>query len=82
MFNINKNLITRSNKRCFNYRSRILQLSQKVGALHIGGSFSSVEILDEIYNYLKKKNDKFILVIVGFFNMLSLKKRKLSQKNF
>ena len=43
MFNINKNLITRSNKRCFNYRSRILQLSQKVGALHIGGSFSSVD---------------------------------------
>ena len=55
MFNINKNLITRSNKRCFNYRSRILQLSQKVGALHIGGSFSSVEILDVIFNFLKEK---------------------------
>jgi transketolase N-terminal domain/subunit len=32
-----------------------------VSALHIGGSFSSVEIADCIYNILKEKKDKFIL---------------------
>ncbi len=48
-------------KRCKNHRLQILELSQKVQALHIGGSFSSVEIVDCIYNMLKKKNDKFIL---------------------
>ena len=49
----------------------ILDLSQKVGALHIGGSFSCVEILDVIYNILIKKNDKFILSkdTLVFFNM-------------
>ena len=48
-------------ERCKNYRKKILHLSQKVSALHIGGSFSSVEIIDAIFNNLKKKNDKFIL---------------------
>lgn len=48
-------------KRCANYRKKILQLSQKVSALHIGGAFSSVEIIDAIFNILKKKRDRFIL---------------------
>ena len=39
----------------FKYRKTILDLSQKVGALHIGGSFSSTEILNVIYNLLLKK---------------------------
>ena len=83
-FNINKNLITRSNKRCFNYRSRILQLSQKVGALHIGGSFSSVEILDVIFNYLKKKNDRFILSKghCGILQYVILEDKKIISKKF
>ena len=34
--------------RCFNHR-KILEISQNVKALHIGGSFSSVEILDTIF---------------------------------
>ena len=42
-------------ERCKNYRKKILHLSQKVSALHIGGSFSSVEIIDAIFNNLKKK---------------------------
>ena len=45
----------------FLYRKKILKLSQGVGALHIGGSFSCVELLNIIYNYLKRRNDKFIL---------------------
>ena len=47
--------------RCFNHRKRILEISQNVKALHIGGSFSSVEILDTIFFNLLKRNDKFIL---------------------
>ena len=47
--------------RCKKYRKKILEISQSVSALHIGGSFSSVEIVDCIYNRLKKNNDKFIL---------------------
>lgn len=50
-----------SKNRCFNYRKRILEISQNVKALHMGGSFSSVEILDTIFSELLKKNDKFIL---------------------
>jgi transketolase len=47
--------------RCKKYRKKILEISQTVSALHIGGSFSSVEIVDCIYNMLKKSADKFIL---------------------
>ena len=61
MFKFKKSELIKSNLRCKNYREKILKLSQKVGALHIGGSFSSVEILDVIYNFKLKKNDKFIL---------------------
>ena len=47
--------------RCKKYRKKILEISQSVPALHIGGSFSSVEIVDCIYNRIKKNADKFIL---------------------
>lgn len=42
-------------ERCKEIRKRILDMSQRVGALHIGGSFSSVEIIDVIFNFFKKK---------------------------
>ena len=61
MYSVTDKQIQLSNKRCLKYRKKILYLSQKVGALHIGGSFSSVEILEVIYNFLLKKKDKFIL---------------------
>ena len=32
-------------ERCKKYRRKILDISQKVTALHMGGSFSSLEIL-------------------------------------
>ncbi len=54
-------MFKQAKKRCKQHRLQILNLSQKVQALHVGGSFSSVEIVDCIYNLLKKKNDKFIL---------------------
>lgn len=53
--------LKKAKKRCSNYRKRLLEISQKVQALHVGGSFSSVEAMDVIYNVLKKKNDKVIL---------------------
>lgn len=36
--------------RCKKYRRRILDMSQYVSALHIGGAFSCTEIVDAIYN--------------------------------
>ena len=50
-----KNFIYDAKFRCQKYRKKILDISQSVSALHIGGSFSSVEIIDCIYNLLKKK---------------------------
>ncbi len=47
--------------RCKKYRKKILEMSQSVSALHIGGSFSSVEIVDCIYNRFKKNKDIFVL---------------------
>ena len=56
-----KSLINRSKKRCIKFRTKILEISQTVNALHIGGSFSCVEIIDIIYNEIMKKTDKFIM---------------------
>lgn len=53
--------INNAKQRCKIHRKEILNLSQNVQALHIGGSFSSVEIVDCIYNICMKKKDKFIL---------------------
>ena len=35
--------------RCLNFRKRILEISQQVGALHIGSAFSCAEIVECIY---------------------------------
>jgi len=40
--------------RCRKYRRRILDISQHVSALHIGGAFSCTEIVDCIYNELMR----------------------------
>ena len=53
-------LVKKILKKSFALRKRILDLSLQVSALHIGGSFSSAEIIQTIFE-LKKKNDKFIL---------------------
>jgi transketolase len=54
-------------KRCKGYRRRIIEVSQQVPALHIGGAFSSVELVDCIYNELMRRQadgnsaDTFVL---------------------
>ena len=41
--------------RCRRYRRRILDISQRVSALHIGGAFSCTELVDAIYNEFMRK---------------------------
>tara|TARA_Y100000590_G_C15747165_1_gene1022564 strand:+ start:8075 stop:8848 length:774 start_codon:yes stop_codon:yes gene_type:complete len=72
--------------RCKKHRLEILKLSQKVQALHIGGSFSSVEIVDCIYNMIMNKQDKFILSkghagIIQYVILYSLGVLKRSELN-
>ena len=52
--NLSQFSIQESVKRCLKYRKRILDISQKVSALHIGGAFSALEIVDCIYFGLMK----------------------------
>jgi transketolase len=55
-------------ERCKKYRRKILDISQKVTALHMGGSFSSLEMVDYIYNFhipLKKKNENDNIFIMS-----------------
>lgn len=42
--------VAAARKRCLNYRRRILDISQRVTALHIAPAFSCVEIADTLYN--------------------------------
>jgi transketolase len=58
-----KKKIIDSQERCRLFRRTILKMSQNVSALHIGGTFSSTEILDAIYNILMKPSERenFIL---------------------
>ena len=44
-----------SGRRCAGYRRRILDISQQVSALHIGGAFSAIEIVDCIYHGLMRR---------------------------
>ena len=48
-------LISIAKRRCIHYRIKLLEMSQRVSAIHLGGTFSSTEILDAIYNILMKK---------------------------
>lgn len=54
-----------SRRRCLKFRKRILEISQTVTALHIGGAFSCLEIVDTIYFGLMRRDqdlpDTFIL---------------------
>ena len=53
-------LVKKILKKSFSLRKRLLDLSLKVSALHVGGSFSSAEIIQTIFD-IKKRKDKFIL---------------------
>lgn len=59
--------VSLAKERCKNARLRILEISQKVSALHAGAAFSCIDMLDCVYNGFINKNsdlnpiDKFIL---------------------
>ena len=46
----NKKYLIDSIKRCNLHRKRILDISQKVNALHAAGAFSALEMVDTIYH--------------------------------
>src|SRR5579859_2264728 len=48
-------------ERCARLRRRILELSQGLPAIHVGGSFSCLELVDTIYFSLKRPEDTFVL---------------------
>lgn len=48
-------------ERCKRYRRRILEISQRVQAMHIAGAFSCIEIVDKIYHELMREGDTFIM---------------------
>ncbi|MDA1373013.1 MAG: transketolase [Proteobacteria bacterium] len=55
-----------SRQRCLQMRRRILEVSQMVPALHIGGSFSCLEMVESIYSHCLRKvsgnfHDTFII---------------------
>lgn len=57
---------TESRRRCVKFRRRILEISQTVSAVHVGGAFSCLEILDAVYFGLRRsgtpeQTDSFIL---------------------
>lgn len=65
-----KKQISDSLNRCKSYRKRILEISQQVFALHLGGSYSCLEILDYIYEFhiplrKKNKNDNIFIMSKG-----------------
>lgn len=47
-----------SRKRCVKFRKRILEMSQTVSALHVGGSFSCLEIVDTVYFGLMRRGQE------------------------
>ena len=80
--------IIKSKTRCNFFRKKILEISQKVSAIHIGGAFSVIEIIDFVYFALmryrnKKMLDTFILskghsviaqyVVLQYLNILKKK---------
>ncbi len=46
--------LTAAHDRCKRHRKRILEMTQSVSALHVGGAFSSTEIVDCIYYELMR----------------------------
>ena len=58
-----ENFHEESRKRCKEHRKKIIEISQTVKALHVGGALSSIEIVDFIYYQLLKiyKDSKFIM---------------------
>jgi len=58
-----ENFYEESKKRCNDHRKKIIEISQTVKALHVGGALSSIEIIDFIYYQLLQlyTDSKFIM---------------------
>jgi transketolase len=54
--------ITAAHERCKRHRKRILEMTQSVSALHVGGAFSSTEIVDCIYYELMRSGSNGAVV--------------------
>ena len=65
-------------KKSFQLRKRILDLSLNVPALHVGGSFSSAELIQTIFEIKNDKRDKFILSKghVGIFTIFNFRTKR------
>jgi transketolase len=48
--------VSAARRRCLTYRRRILEMSQKVAALHVAPAFSCLEVVDVIYNALMRRD--------------------------
>lgn len=49
---------TASKRRCLQFRRRMLDISQTVTALHLGGAFSCIEIVDCVYFGLMRRDEE------------------------
>jgi transketolase len=54
--------IAAARERCKRHRKRILEMTQSVSALHVGGAFSSTEIVDCIYYELMRPGPNGVVV--------------------
>jgi len=77
--NLSKKKLLDSKERCKKYRLKILEMSQNVSALHLGGSFSCIEIFDTILNIINSKTENFILSKghVAILNYILLKDKNI-----
>lgn len=48
--------VAAAKERCTRFRKRVLEISQKVPALHVGGAFSCLEMVDVIYFSLLRRD--------------------------
>lgn len=58
--------IEAAKRRCRRYRHRILDISQRVSALHVAPAFSCIEIVDAVYNILMRRDPDGALLLDGF----------------
>lgn len=66
--------IAAARERCKRHRKRILEMTQSVSALHVGGAFSSTEIVDCIYYDLMRPGSNGAVVGAGALDTFLMSK--------
>jgi transketolase len=66
--------IAAARERCKRHRKRILEMTQSVSALHVGGAFSSTEIVDCIYYELMRPGSNGAVVGAGALDTFLMSK--------